>query len=364
MEIEARIKKMKDILITLIEFIDASDNPEAEFQALNDKLKEHKILHNDEEVQLLFQLILKIASNHRRLPDFFDKLDQIMQILIQTKPSPISKFIPDFQNYNKLIIFFLLEKGFVIPDQSFLDQYLQRKQTIETFSNNPLKNFQSDYFYYLYPIMKEFIEEKMQEQIEKEIFQLFDVDIQKFAEKCQIGENDSYICSLIRKDSIEEFVVYVSRTNLSLCTKIEPSIYETNLFLIDRDPTLIEYAAFFGSIQIIQYLKYNEVQLTGSLWLYAVHSNNPELIHFLEENEVNLSDSLPIHVLLESIKCHHNANTNYIKDNFDDKMQIRDRSSFNDIIFNSLNFLFYPDDIVSDACKMKDIKAFKSYAHH
>ena len=60
MEIEARIKKMKDILITLIEFIDASDNPEAEFQELNDKLKEHKILHNDEEVQLLFQLILKI----------------------------------------------------------------------------------------------------------------------------------------------------------------------------------------------------------------------------------------------------------------------------------------------------------------
>ena len=60
--------------------------------------------------------------------------------------------------------------------------------------------------------------------------------------------------------------------------KIKPSIFETNSFLIDKEPTLIEYATFFESIQIIQYFKYSQVPFTFSLWKYAVHSNNAELI--------------------------------------------------------------------------------------
>ena len=88
---------------------------------------------------------------------------------------------------------------------------------------------------------------------------------------------------------------------------------------------MIEYASFFGSIQIIRYLKYNKVPLTFSLWNYVVHSNNADLIHFLEENKVipgynkslfansfydlfkkeSLDDALK-----ESIKCHHNAISN------------------------------------------------------
>lgn len=75
--------------------------------------------------------------------------------------------------------------------------------------------------------MKEFIEEKYQEQIESEIFPIFE-------EKCQLCEKDSYICTLIREDSVEEFVSHVNRTNLSLYTQIEPSIYETNSFLIRK----------------------------------------------------------------------------------------------------------------------------------
>ena len=77
----------------------------------------------------------------------------------------------------------------------------------------------------------------------------------EFDEKLKIGENDSYICHLIRNDSIEKFVIFVNQTNLNLSSQIKSSIFETNLFLIKNDETtLIEYAAFFGSIQIFQYL--------------------------------------------------------------------------------------------------------------
>lgn len=51
--------------------------------------------------------------------------------------------------------------------------------------------------------------------------------------------------------------------------------------------SIIEYASFFGSIQIFQYLIMNKVELKPSLWLYAIHSQNAELISLLEENKID-----------------------------------------------------------------------------
>ena len=99
-----------------------------------------------------------------------------------------------------------------------------------------------------------------------------------FFEKRKKGENDSYICKLIQNDSVEDFVSHVTKNNYSLRSKIVPSIYETNSFLIkNSEPSLIEYAVFFGSIKIFQYLRFNNVDLTQSLWIYTIHGNNPEI---------------------------------------------------------------------------------------
>ena len=116
--------------------------------------------------------------------------------------------------------------------------------------------------------------------IESEIKEQYNEEINNFEEKCRIGENDSYICSLIRQDSVEEFISYVNKNNVSLSSQILPSIYETNSFLIGKEPTLIQYAFYFGSIQIIRYLKYNNVLLSNSSWMYVVNSNNAELFQF------------------------------------------------------------------------------------
>ena len=112
-----------------------------------------------------------------------------------------------------------------------------------------------------------------------------------FFEKRKIGENDDSLCTIIRKDIVEDFVIYVNKRNLPLSIQIQPSIFETNSFLLDKNPTLIEYAAFFGSIQIFNYLKTNSVDLTPSLWIYAIHSNNAEIISILENNRIEPDNS-------------------------------------------------------------------------
>lgn len=70
-----------------------------------------------------------------------------------------------------------------------------------------------------------------------------------FDSKRRIGENESNICELIRNDSIDQFIEYANQSNFLLSSTVPSSIFETNHFLLQNEPSLIEYAAFFGSIQ-------------------------------------------------------------------------------------------------------------------
>ena len=64
--------------------------------------------------------------------------------------------------------------------------------------------------------------------------------------------------------------------------KISSSFYETNSFLLKKKTiSLIEYSAFFGSIQIFQFLVFNNVDLNDDLWFYAIHGKNAEIIYDL-----------------------------------------------------------------------------------
>ena len=90
--------------------------------------------------------------------------------------------------------------------------------------------------------------------------------------------------------------------------------------MIDKEPTIIEYASFFGSIQIFQYLFMNNVKLTDSVWLYGIHSNNSDLLrNYIEANSVKPENKMLREILKECIKCHHNDIARYIEDNLLDQ---------------------------------------------
>ena len=90
---------------------------------------------------------------------------------------------------------------------------------------------------------------------------------------------------------IQEFIKYVKETNFPLDALIKTSIFETNNFLLKREPTLLEYCAFFGSIQIFKFLIRSKVPLSDSLWEYAIHGNNLELIDFLKNKKLKPKDA-------------------------------------------------------------------------
>ena len=97
---------MKDIHLHIINFIEATDDFDDEFKRLIEILDGTEILQDQKEVRLLFQLMSKLADNHRRTSDIFDKFEKIFQYLIKDVPSPITYFIPEYTNFTNPIIFF------------------------------------------------------------------------------------------------------------------------------------------------------------------------------------------------------------------------------------------------------------------
>ena len=130
---------------------------------------------------------------------------------------------------------FLFEKQIISIDQSIVELILESDSSKRYFFNE-IKNLISS--------KKKIIIGRGLLKRDLKIFENFD-------EKRKDGLNDFYICSLIRNDLVEEFIAYVNRNSISLESRIKSSIFETNSFLIDKEPLLIEYAAFYGSIQIL-----------------------------------------------------------------------------------------------------------------
>ncbi|KAK8839440.1 hypothetical protein M9Y10_031793 [Tritrichomonas musculus] len=334
MEIEVYIKQKQEIYSSLLEYIQSTDDSGGELNEIYNSFQKAGVFSKKEQLLETLQLISKIEDNRHRASDSYEKLEKIFDTIFSNQKTNISssEIIQIFKK-DKRILLLLLEKEFIKPD----------KDAIFRFIHSPNRQF-------LFGGLKNFIDEKTRKQIEEEITKKYEESIESFEKKCRIGENDSYICTLIQQDLVEDFISHVTRSNYSLTSNIEPTIYETNSFLMRKTPTLIEYATFYGSIQIIQYLKYNNVPLTESLWLYAVHSNNADMIHFLEGTEIikdNSDKKIYDEVIRESIKCHHNDITDYIKDNLSNRSDMAEvlSSDFTQCIINSDNYYYFPTDI-------------------
>ncbi|KAK8871573.1 hypothetical protein M9Y10_007306 [Tritrichomonas musculus] len=333
MEIEKYINRNKNIYKIFLRFL---ENEEEEEEELLNLLDNHKIKQNQEELKLFLRLISKISRNHHRSAYFNDKIEKIILFLKEDiKQTYSNSQIFNFFKKDKRILLFLVQNDLMTIDDTVVKHiYKQRKPKL---------------CHFFYPEIKNFMNEKKREFFEEELFQYDPNIFDNFEEKRKIGENENYLCSLIRTDSIVDFISHITRTNYPLSSEVKPSIFETNSFLLKNDQkvSLIEYAAFFGSSQIYQFLRLNNVILKPSLWLYSIHSNNAEMIHLLEESGIKPNDKTYEKCLEESIKCHHNDISNYFENNL-----IENEFKFNENIvsysFHYNNYEHFPDDFLSN----------------
>ena len=168
-------------------------------------------MENQSDLKLLLRFLLVISNNHHRTPNFFNNLEKIIKLIEE----PIKEKISNFEIFlifksNKRILLFLIQ-----------NQILSIDKTITNFTMKK-RYYNEQYSHYFYPEIKDFISDK-NFILDKELV----VEItEDFNEKRKIGENENYICNLIRNDSIYEFISYVTQTNCSLKSKINPSSFE------------------------------------------------------------------------------------------------------------------------------------------
>ena len=306
MEYQEYINQKKEIYKFLYQFITEENDEEENYQLFIENFYKQKIEESKEELGILLRVFLNIFNHHHRSPNFSTKMFKILAFLTKTIKQIFTniEIFRLFQS-NRMIILHLIDQNIITVDEQISKEIVELSQGHEW-----------SYKYFFYPEIKPFISSEENTNIES-FFQLqnchiFD-NIDIFYENRHKGENDSMISSLIRNDSASEFVTFISQTNLSKSSLICDSIFESNSILNERPPTLIEYATFYGSIQIIKYLWLNKVELTSSLWIYGIHSNNADVIHFLEENHVPPPNDSYQECLNQSIECHHNEISEYIR---------------------------------------------------
>ncbi|KAK8898747.1 hypothetical protein M9Y10_001039 [Tritrichomonas musculus] len=322
-EIKNYIEDIKTIQENILEYLESKQSADDELINLNYSFTCQEIFKDKLKFKMILRLISKIADNHNRAENLFQKIENFLKSNENEIKSAFSndQIFHIFKN-NKKILLFLFSEKIIIPNYHIF--------SIITNYKNTLKSYPS----FFYPEFKSFFNDEL---IKK--YNIDKIDPEEFEEKRQIGEREFYISKLIREDLIDEFIIYVSKTNISLSSVINQSIFETNNFLIDKTPTLIEYAAFFGSIQIFHFIRLNNIELTPSLWTYAIHGRNYEIIHLLEENHVFPSSYKEC--LIESIKCHHNEITDYIRNNYCDNNDLNSNVFIQSIKY--YNFIYFSE---------------------
>ena len=311
MNISKYLDEMKQIQSNILKFIEDDGEVEENYQNMIQFFVNEKIQSNEDDLKMTLRLIAHLSNNFYHCKDFFSKIEKILQFFTKEIKSKYSnQEIFDIFKKNKRILLFLITEQIIILNISIIqifytDEYLTLK-----------------YPQYFAPEIKSYLDQHMDEGRKIPNYRKYIINEipENFEENRKKGENEEYICQIIRNDSIEDFITYVNKHFISINSTISKSIYETNNFLLkinkqttNKEITLIEYSAFYGSVQIFKYLQLNKAEFNSNLLLFAIHGNHPEIISILENNQIKPNTYKDC--FKEAIKCHFNSIADYIYNN-------------------------------------------------
>ncbi|KAK8871454.1 hypothetical protein M9Y10_007183 [Tritrichomonas musculus] len=284
----------------LFRYLTNGDNESDNYQKLISFIQKKKKI-NENELQLaeLVHSMDKIADNYQ-ISSFQNVIKLIDYFKTDFKKLFTKPQLYNFFKNRKRLLLILFKKEIIT-----IDNYILKKI---------LDNTDDKLCYYFYPEIKSLISPQKRESIEKELLSYDSKIFDTFEEKRLNGLNESYICELIRNDSIEKFKDYVNNTNFPISDKLKPSIFETCHFLIKSNPSPIEYAAFFGSIQICKYLLLRDVSFDDSIGKFVINGRNLDLFHIFEDRHINMKS---MNCLSQAVRYRYYDIMNYIIENSD-----------------------------------------------
>lgn len=354
MDYDQYLKKMREIQAHILEYLETEPNSQNDYPNLIKFFDEQNVREDPHIIKEMMRLISKISNNHHRTECFNDKIDHILLSFKNELQQNFNNFeIYSIFHKNNRIAFFLFKEKIITPDIS-----------IFCFITN--KSYPQVYYPHFFtpefnPLFQK--REKLIQHLNRPkngLPPVHDHNSKNYENKRKIGENDSNVCHYIRKNNAEEFASYVKKVNLSYEMETHSSIFETNSFLLPRHPTLIEYAAFMGSVNIFKFLIECGIELKPSIWLYAIHSQNMEIINILEEKKIPPEDGVFQDCLLESIKCHHNDITEYFLNTIlKNKNVNKDAILSQSYTFN--NYKYFPDEMNADFNTFFDMCKYDYY---
>lgn len=328
-ELKEYLVKIKSIEDSLLTFLDNENNYEENYQNLINQIRNnYQIDNNSNEFKEFLHILAKVSRNHHNANDICSKIDRIISEFKST-------IMLHFSNNEIFIIFkackrivlYLLEEKIIIPNQ-YMSSIITSKKYLDRY-----------YPHFFYKEFKDFFTPTLRNEVETKLAQIVpNQDDSIYEQKRKDGVNDLEICRIIRNDSVDEFKQFLVSSKMENSTHIQQSIFETNHFLLKKTPSLIKYAAFYGSINIFKFLISDSYEFRPSMWIYAIHGNSSEIIKLLEEHKVANTSEICFY---ESIKCHHRNLAKYYHSMCID---IAPR----DILYTaikSFNYSYLPDEI-------------------
>ena len=207
MDINEYFNQKKSLYESILTFLECEEDENAEysFQEIVNLITNQDIQNKHEEFNHFLRFISKISSNHHRNLGFINKIEKI---ILYFKDS-IKKAYSNSELFN------------IFSDNKLILLFLVKQQLI-----TKLLDFQKSYVYFFFPEIKASISKETADDIEDELLKIDQNIFDNYEEKREKGENDSYICTLIQDDAVEEFISFTNRSNTPLSMKITPSISE------------------------------------------------------------------------------------------------------------------------------------------
>lgn len=209
MSIEETIEEMKTVQRALLAFLENESGIDENLKKLFKILDNDQTINDNHEFELLLRLINTIGNQHQHVDHFITKNEQILSHF----KNNIKNFFTNaeifeiFQN-NKRILLFLIEEQIITIDEYIVsqitkDKFIQMKYA-EYFSPEIKPFLTTDFIIKHFHANKSLQNAHFIDEIKKDVSN-------DFYKKRKEGQNDNYLCELIRLDKIDEFIVFFNQ---------------------------------------------------------------------------------------------------------------------------------------------------------